>query len=53
MFLSVYQQTPLHIAATKDHDYTVKCLVEKSTDVNIKDMNGVRVTTLLIVDKYC
>ena len=53
MFLSVYQQTPLHIAATEDHDYTVKCLVEKTADVNIKDMNGVCVTTLLIVDEYC
>ena len=36
------QQTPLHIAAEQGRDYTVKCLVKRSADVNIKDKEGVR-----------
>ena len=36
-----YQQTPLHVAASKGRDYTVKCLVKKGADTNIKDRNGV------------
>ena len=36
-----YQQTPLHVAATKGHDYTVECLVKKGADKNIKDKKGV------------
>ena len=36
-----YQQTPLHVAASKGRDYTVECLIKKGADMNIKDMNGV------------
>ena len=35
------QWTPLHVAAREDHDYTVKCLVQKGADISIKDKNGV------------
>ena len=44
-----YQQTPLHVAASKDHDYTVKCLVKKGADINIQDKNGVHKTLLLMI----
>ena len=37
-----YQQTPLHVAASKGHDYTVEHLVKKEADMNIKDKKGVR-----------
>ena len=37
----IYQQTPLHVAASKGHDYTVECLVKKGANMNIKDKNGV------------
>ena len=36
-----YQQTPLHVAASKGRDYTVENLVKKGADMNIKDKNGV------------
>ena len=36
-----YQQTPLHVAASKGRDYMVEYLVEKGADMNIKDKNGV------------
>jgi len=36
-----FQQTPLHVAANNGHDYTVKCLVQKGADINIKDKKGV------------
>ena len=38
-----YQQTPLHVAASSGHDYTVECLVMKGANMNIKDKNGVSV----------
>ena len=44
-----YQQTPLHVAASKGRDYTGECLVKKGADINIKDKNGVCVTILLII----
>ena len=44
-----YQQTPLHVAASKAHDYTVGCLVKKGADMNIKDKCGVRETILLMI----
>ena len=44
-----YQQTPLHVAASKGRDYTVECLVEKGADINIKDKNGVNETILLMI----
>ena len=36
-----YQQTALHLAASKGRDYTVECLVKKGAHMNIKDKNGV------------
>ena len=36
-----YQQTPLHVAASKGRDYTVEYLVKKAADMNIKDKKGV------------
>ena len=36
-----FQQTPLHVAASNGHDYTVKWLVQKGADINIKDKKGV------------
>ena len=47
-----YQRTPLHVAARKGHDYTVKCLVKKGADMDTKDKTGVHETILLIVVKY-
>ena len=41
LLLFSYQQTPLHVAASKGHDYTVECLVNKRADMNIKDKKGV------------
>ena len=38
------QQTPLHVAASNRHDYTVECLVRNEADMNIKDKTGVRET---------
>ena len=35
------QQTPLHVAASKGHDYTVGYLAEKGADMNTKDKKGV------------
>ena len=43
----LYQWTPLHVAASKDRDYTVQCLVKKGADISIKDENGVRQTRCL------
>ena len=43
------QRTPLHVAASKGHDYTVKLLVEKGAGISIKDKTGVRETLLLMV----
>ena len=40
-FISLYQQTPLHIAASKGHDYLVERLVKKGAGINIKDKKGV------------
>ena len=41
VLLLFYQRTPLHVAATKGHDYTVECLVEKGANINIQDDDGV------------
>jgi len=43
LFPSLYQQTPLHFAAKKGHDYTVECLVKKGAKMNIKDIAGVSI----------
>ena len=47
-----YQRTPLHVAASKGHDYTVEWLVKEGADMNIKDKTGVCETILLMVVKY-
>ena len=44
-----YQQTPLHLAASNAHDYTVECLVERGADINIKDKSGVCETVLITI----
>ena len=36
-----HQQTPLHVAANKGHDYTVECLAKKGAYMNIQDKEGV------------
>ena len=41
LFLSLHQQTPLHIAASKNYERTVECLVDEGADINIKDNTGV------------
>ena len=46
---SSYQQTPLHVAASHGHDYTVECLVKKGADINIKNETGVREAILLMI----
>ena len=48
-FTFSYQQTPLHVAASRGHDYTVECLVKKGADMNIKDESGVCETILLMI----
>ena len=42
LFLSLYQQTALHIAASKGRGFTVKCLVEQGANTIIKDKNEVK-----------
>ena len=39
---SPHQKSPLHIAAEAGHVDTVRCLVNKGADLNIKDGNKVR-----------
>ena len=41
LFLSLHQQTLLHIAASKNYEHTVECLVDEGADINIKDNTGV------------
>ena len=45
--LFLNQRTPLHVAASKGHDYTVECLVNERADISIKDNAGVSMTILL------
>lgn len=44
------QKTPLHLAAVEGHVDTVKYLVNKGVDINIKDINGV--STPLVINYY-
>jgi len=41
----------LHEAASQGHDYTVLELLKQGVDINIKDSDGVSMTTLLKVEK--
>ena len=41
MFISLYQQTPMHSAANEGNEYTIEGLVAQGADINIKDRNGV------------
>ena len=41
------QQTPLHVVASKGHDYTVECLVKKGANVNFTDKAGVSIKLYL------
>ena len=47
LFLSLIQQTPLHIAAGGGYTYTVKHLVKEGADINIKDKKGVWEYTII------
>ena len=47
VLLLSYQWTPLHVAATKGHDYTVECFVQQGANISIKDNAGVSMTILL------
>ena len=47
LIISISQQTPLHVAATEGHDYTVKLLVSKGAKIELRNKNGVSVTILL------
>lgn len=38
---SSHQRTPLHTAAAAGHTDTVRCLVDKAADINIKNTYGV------------
>ena len=42
-----YQQTPLHVAASKGRKYAVECLVQKRADMNIEDKEGVSIKLYL------
>ena len=42
-FLCTYQKTPLHTAAGAGYIHTVKHLVKKGADINIKDNRGVSI----------
>ena len=42
----------MHVAASKGRDYTVKWLVKKGADMDIKDKTGVCETILLIAVEY-
>ena len=40
-FASPHQLTPLHQAAVQGHTDTVRCLIDKGADMNIKEKDGV------------
>lgn len=50
MYFSFYQLTALHIAARDGLDYKVEGLIKKGAEVNVKDNDGVSVTTVVMID---
>ena len=44
------QRTPLYVATSRNHDYTVEWLVKKGADINLKEKTGVYETILLIIE---
>ena len=50
---SPHQRTPLHWAALIDHVGTVRCLVDKGTDLSIKEEDGVREQEYSADCKFC
>ena len=42
--LSLYQRTPLHVAAKEGYVYTVEGLIKRRADINIRDHAGVSVS---------
>ena len=50
--LCFFQRTPLHAAAKKGRDDTVKCLVGKGADINLQDHNGVNTRDRHVLCQY-
>ena len=50
--ISLFQQTPLHIAAREGNTYTVELLVKRGADVNRKDTKEVLIMDQK-VDQHC
>ena len=49
LFLSPRQMTPLHWAAGQGHVDTVQYLIDKGADINIKDVDEVRLDCGLVL----
>ena len=47
-FLSLSQQTPMHTAAKNANKFTMEVLHYLGADMNIKDMDGVSKSTLIL-----
>ena len=46
--VSLYQHTPLHIAAGKGYTHTTECLIRKGADINMQDNDGVSTVHVFI-----
>ena len=46
-FLSLYQMTPLHLAAERARVKVIEYLVDKEADINIQDLNGVNILCVM------
>ena len=47
-FLSLSQQTPMHTAAKNANKFTMEVLDDLGADMNIKDIDGVSKSTLIL-----
>ena len=47
-FLSLSQQTPMHTAAKNGNKFTMEVLDDLGADMNIKDIDGVSKSTLIV-----